>query len=1171
MGPRLAAAAALLAAAADGASLAVVGATNGTLAVCAYDRLRFAWTVSGAEAAAHSGVWVGLFGAPTAVGAPGAGALARVDADAALDLRGDGDLPRELHDEAGGPAVAARVVAMRWLPEDWTMALEFDAPTNAPPVADVAAFERLVRMNVALRAASFRWDDGGRTLVVRVNAPGDAEAIAARFEDRSFEAAAAPWPPPRPPPATVEGEARLRLAVAGEYRAALVVGDAVAAVAAANVTVEACADAVVVDVDRAAAADALAPPAPPLAPWWDARGVFASAGDNALKIPAGELPLLGRGDFSLAFWIYVAEEPSGAHRGVFFKGDVGRLGGARTPSAWLLPDSNRLALRVSTHAGGDDVGADTELPLPTYAWTHVVFSFANRTANPEPRADGRLARFVFGFYVDGRRDSTLDFYDDVAWNDGALHLGRDPDRRGFRGAFADAAVFPFAADPAAAAALHAAALATFPPEARDVEHLAPTAFAPPRAAAAEAPPGRGPDAFSVDASVENDGAWDDAVRATEACAPRAARVALYEAAAAGRHAAAASRTAAELLLYGAERRATGPARCARETGAADAPRAAAHLRRAAALRDAAATRMLAVLHLAGLADAAPAARALAAPAAPRGAVAAPAEPIVACAVGAAVAGRSCDDRATAAGLRLLLAAALLGDARAAMALAKRYREGRGVAQSVEAAAWYARAAAAAGRDEYHTVGEQTHVELDRLSDERFDDGSFDDGQRGDDDAAIQAQMLRAEAGDVDALVASGDLLYWGARGVARDQDRARRFFGRAAESGHAHARCLYAAMLLRGEGGPPDHAAAVAHYEAAAAAGSAKALNGLGYEYFYGHTLDQNATKAFGYFSEAARLDADGDSNFNAAHCLATGTGVARDGREAAVLYERAATRHGHFDAAFELALVKYEGRGGVHRDPARALDFFDACARAGWAARDVRAGFDAFLAGDGAAALLWYAEAAEVGFEVAAANAAWLLDRDGAARAVLGAAGPAGHAAHAALRYHRLSASEHGGGDSAAALGDAVRDGALVVAAGGAGVAGSDVADLLATRHARALTWYSRAATAGSPRGAFAMAEMHARGAPGVPRNRDRARRLFETARARDEDRMRAPVFLALALLRLDEWRERLEDVVGFDVVDALPDARGCAGAAAAATAVAAAAAAAFALRPAAPPEPQE
>jgi len=54
-------------------------------------------------------------------------------------------------------------------------------------------------------------------------------------------------------------------------------------------------------------------------------------------------------------------------------------------------------------------------------------------------------------------------------------------------------------------------------------------------------------------------------------------------------------------------------------------------------------------------------------------------------------------------------------------------------------------------------------------------------------------------------------------------------------------------------------------YEAAAAAGSAKALNGLGYEYFYGHFLPQNQSRAYGYFAEAARLDADGDSNFNAA------------------------------------------------------------------------------------------------------------------------------------------------------------------------------------------------------------------------------------------------------------------------------------------------------------------
>ena len=42
--------------------------------------------------------------------------------------------------------------------------------------------------------------------------------------------------------------------------------------------------------------------------------------------------------------------------------------------------------------------------------------------------------------------------------------------------------------------------------------------------------------------------------------------------------------------------------------------------------------------------------------------------------------------------------------------------------------------------------------------------------------------------------------------------------------------------------------------EAAAAAGSSRALNGLGYEYFFGHVLRKDAARAYGYFAEAARL-----------------------------------------------------------------------------------------------------------------------------------------------------------------------------------------------------------------------------------------------------------------------------------------------------------------------------
>ena len=471
-------------------------------------------------------------------------------------------------------------------------------------------------------------------------------------------------------------------------------------------------------------------------------------------------------------------------------------------------------------------------------------------------------------------------------------------------------------------------------------------------------------------------------------------------------------------------------------------------------------------------------------------------------------------------VQLLLTAAMHGDARACLSLSNRYRFGRGTPQSQEAAAWYAKCAAAIAKDEFHTPGEQTFVELNRITDETVADGTVDDNQRGDEDAQLQAQMQRAEEGDIEACVASGDLLYWGARGFQRDHERARRFFKVAADADHAHARCLYASMLLRGEGGDTNHAEAVRQYEVAAAAGSAKALNGLGYEYFYGNHLQKNATKAYGYFAEAARLDADGDSNFNAAHCLAHGIGVEKNVKEAARLYERAATRHGHFDAAFEIALVKHEGSGRTGRDVNRAREFFEACARAGWAARDVRAGFDAYLRGDPGRALLWYAEAAETGTDVAAANAAWLLDRDSEVRALVGNTMPL------AVRFHRLASTLDGGGDGYAALGDAVLNGALVVPPGvdeGRAVSDDTISRLLETRHARALSYYSRAAQKGSARGAFAAARVRSKGAPGVPRDRKLAHKLFDDALKADPERMRWPVFLARAQLRCEEFWDDL------------------------------------------------
>jgi hypothetical protein len=52
--------------------------------------------------------------------------------------------------------------------------------------------------------------------------------------------------------------------------------------------------------------------------------------------------------------------------------------------------------------------------------------------------------------------------------------------------------------------------------------------------------------------------------------------------------------------------------------------------------------------------------------------------------------------------------------------------------------------------------------------------------------------------------------------------------------------CAGAAMYLKGEGGEQNTSRAVEIYEKAASLGSNKALNGLGYIYFFGQTVPKN-------------------------------------------------------------------------------------------------------------------------------------------------------------------------------------------------------------------------------------------------------------------------------------------------------------------------------------------
>jgi serine/threonine protein kinase len=110
------------------------------------------------------------------------------------------------------------------------------------------------------------------------------------------------------------------------------------------------------------------------------------------------------------------------------------------------------------------------------------------------------------------------------------------------------------------------------------------------------------------------------------------------------------------------------------------------------------------------------------------------------------------------------------------------------------------------------------------------------------------------------MLAMGDLYYYGARGLPRDQGLALNYFNQAAHLGDPTGMCGAAAMYLKGEGTTMNVSKAVELYENATRNGTIRAYNGLGYLYFYGSQVPKNETKAFEYFQIAAQYETDGDS-----------------------------------------------------------------------------------------------------------------------------------------------------------------------------------------------------------------------------------------------------------------------------------------------------------------------
>ena len=111
--------------------------------------------------------------------------------------------------------------------------------------------------------------------------------------------------------------------------------------------------------------------------------------------------------FYVSLLVYLTQDATGEHRGLFFKGQTVV---DRTPSLWLLPNTNQVTYRVVSKNRKEVWGTShREIPLKT--WTHLHLKVGEKE---------------LAFYINGDIDSKVELGElKPAFNLGYVHLGRD--------------------------------------------------------------------------------------------------------------------------------------------------------------------------------------------------------------------------------------------------------------------------------------------------------------------------------------------------------------------------------------------------------------------------------------------------------------------------------------------------------------------------------------------------------------------------------------------------------------------------------------------------------------------------------------------------------------------------------------------------------------------------
>nr|XP_035921678.1 protein sel-1 homolog 2 isoform X12 [Halichoerus grypus] len=224
-----------------------------------------------------------------------------------------------------------------------------------------------------------------------------------------------------------------------------------------------------------------------------------------------------------------------------------------------------------------------------------------------------------------------------------------------------------------------------------------------------------------------------------------------------------------------------------------------------------------------------------------------------------------------------------------------------------------------------------------------------------------------------AKVSLGQLHLIGRKGLDQDYYKALYYFLKAAKAGSANAMAFIGKMYLEGNAAAPqNNATAFKYFSMAASKGNAIGLHGLGLLYFYGKGVPVNYAEALKYFQKAAEKGWP-NAQFQLGFMYYSGSGVWKD-YKLAFKYFYLASQSGQPLAIYYLAEMYATGTG-VLRSCRTAVELYKGVCELGhWAEKFLTAYF-AYKDGDIDSSLVQYALLAEMGYEVAQSNSAFILE----------------------------------------------------------------------------------------------------------------------------------------------------------------------------------------------------